>query len=255
MDDNNYKEKNKISNPLTMIGIFAGLSETAGAVVLPLIAEPYQKFFIWYVMGFPVLLVCLFFYVLIRHPVNLYAPSDFKDEKIFEQLQKRRIKATAALTAAMIKKNPDKNVSDINVNEITDIVAKASSDLNSKALRSKNKILWVDDTPENNLLERSVFENVGLDVYTALSTDEALHLLQRNKYSVIISDMSRREGPRAGYDLLNAMRERGLTLPFIIYSGSDDPAHTAEAIRSGAQGSTCRAQELLSLVMREINAA
>lgn len=76
----------KISNPLTIIGIFAGIAEVAGTAVLPLVSEALQKVFIWYVMGFPVLLVLLFFVTLNRNPKVLYAPSDFTDEKNFMKL-------------------------------------------------------------------------------------------------------------------------------------------------------------------------
>ena len=41
----------KISNPLTIIGLFAGIAEVAGTVVLPFVSLELQKFFIWYVMG------------------------------------------------------------------------------------------------------------------------------------------------------------------------------------------------------------
>jgi len=253
MDENTNKEKNKISNPLTMIGVFAGLSETAGVVVLPLIAEANQKYFMWYVMGFPVLLVCLFYYVLIRHPVNLYAPSDFRDEKIYERLRQRQIKATAALTAAAINKSSDRDSFAINSNEIADIVIKAASDHKIKTPYTKNIILWVDDNPDNNFLERSAFENVGLNVLTALSTDEALNIIKKSKFSAIISDMGRAEGPREGYELLDIIRKRGLTTPFFIYSGSNDPEHKLEAFQKGAQGSTCYPHELFSMVMNEVN--
>ena len=41
----------KVSNPLTIIGIFAGIAEVAGTAVLPLMSEPLQKIFIWYVIS------------------------------------------------------------------------------------------------------------------------------------------------------------------------------------------------------------
>ena len=251
MEDDNKNVK-KISNPLTMIGIFAGLAETAGAVVLPLIAEPYQKIFIWYVMGFPVLLVCLFFYVLIRHPENLYAPSDFKDEKIYERLRQRQLKATVALTTAILNKNPNKR--HIKINEIADVVTKASSGLSAtKNPHWKNQILWVDDNPDDNIYEREAFENVGYEFATALSTDEALGLLKDKKFAAIISDMGRKEGPREGYVLLEAVRNRGITTPFFIYSNSNLPEHIEEAHQRGAQGCACDPQELFSAVIDKIN--
>lgn len=76
----------RIKNPLTIIGLFAGIAEVAGTAVLPLVLAELQKFFIWYVMGFPVLLVVLFFFTLNKNPKVLYAPSDFVDEKNFMEL-------------------------------------------------------------------------------------------------------------------------------------------------------------------------
>lgn len=76
----------KISNPLTIIGLFAGIAEIAGTVVLSLVSEDLQGIFIWYVMFFPVLLVVAFFYILKTSPSALYAPSDFTDENHYMKL-------------------------------------------------------------------------------------------------------------------------------------------------------------------------
>lgn len=76
-------DKIKISNPLTIIGIFAGLSEVAMVTALPFIREDLQGTFIWFVMIFPLLLVTLFFITLNKNPRVLYSPSDFKDENLF----------------------------------------------------------------------------------------------------------------------------------------------------------------------------
>lgn len=76
----------KIKNPLTIIGLFAGIAEIAGTTVLPLVSDTVQSIFIWYVMGFPVLLVVLFFLTLNFNPKVLYSPSDFADEKNFMAL-------------------------------------------------------------------------------------------------------------------------------------------------------------------------
>lgn len=72
-----------INNPLTIIALFAALAEVAGTVSLATIDKSLQQTFIWFVMGFPTLLVLLFFIILIFIPRVLYAPSDFKDEKNF----------------------------------------------------------------------------------------------------------------------------------------------------------------------------
>jgi hypothetical protein len=72
-----------IRNPLTVIGIFAAIAEVSGTVVLPLIAEANQLLFTWFLMGFPVMLVLLFFATLNFNHKVLYAPSDFKGEENF----------------------------------------------------------------------------------------------------------------------------------------------------------------------------
>ncbi|MGF7049929.1 DNA-binding transcriptional regulator GbsR (MarR family) [Paenibacillus sp. DS2015] len=73
----------KISNPLTIVAIFAGLAEVAGTVALGLIAQDIQKVFIWFVMLFPIILVMAFFILLWFKPQSLYAPSDYKNEENF----------------------------------------------------------------------------------------------------------------------------------------------------------------------------
>lgn len=77
---------NKVTNPLTMISIFAGFAEVAGTVILIQLEQPFQEIFIWFVMGFPVLLVLLFFATMNFNSVVMYAPSDFKDEDNYYKL-------------------------------------------------------------------------------------------------------------------------------------------------------------------------
>lgn len=74
------KKQEIITNPLTLIATFAGLSDVAMTAVLPFLAAEIQKIFIWFVIGYPVLLVCAFFYILIWKREALYAPSDFKND-------------------------------------------------------------------------------------------------------------------------------------------------------------------------------
>lgn len=72
-----------IKNPLTIIAIFAAIAEISGTLVLPFIAAANQSIYIWFLMGFPLLLVLLFFITLNFNHKVLYAPSDFKDEDNF----------------------------------------------------------------------------------------------------------------------------------------------------------------------------
>jgi CheY-like chemotaxis protein len=53
------------------------------------------------------------------------------------------------------------------------------------------RILWVDDRPDNNKLERQVLETIGIEVFLAEDTKEALVLLPRVRPDLIISDIIR----------------------------------------------------------------
>jgi len=78
--------KSHISNPLTLISIFAGVSETVSTAVLPFIDADQQAIFIWFVMLFPAALVATFFLILWFKREILYAPSDFRDDSAFLQI-------------------------------------------------------------------------------------------------------------------------------------------------------------------------
>jgi len=118
----------------------------------------------------------------------------------------------------------------------------------------RNKILWVDDDPDNNVYERKSMESMGLEFTLALSTDQALSLLASRRFAAIISDMGRKEGPREGYALLEALRAKDKSTPFFIYAGSDAPEHQREAALRGAQGSTNIPLDLFEMVTRALPA-
>lgn len=72
-----------VRNPLTIIAIFAGISEVCGSVVLPFIQHENQLIFIYFLISFPTLLVFLFFLTLNFNNKVLYSPSDYRDEENF----------------------------------------------------------------------------------------------------------------------------------------------------------------------------
>lgn len=78
----------KVSNPLTIIAIFAGVSEAMATVALTQLPEVSQEIFIYFVMFFPTLIVVLFFYVLLTKNTVLYAPSDFDDQSHYLEINK-----------------------------------------------------------------------------------------------------------------------------------------------------------------------
>lgn len=78
-----------VKNPLTIIAIFAGLTEVGGTGVLPLLSAEAQSVYIWFLMVFPIFLVVLFFWTLNFNREVLYAPSDWSNEdNFFRKLSK-----------------------------------------------------------------------------------------------------------------------------------------------------------------------
>jgi CheY-like chemotaxis protein len=84
------------------------------------------------------------------------------------------------------------------------------------------QILWVDDTPSNNIYERRLLRSLGVFVDLARSTAEAVEMLQDAKYDAVISDMAQDGNPEAGIQLLSEMRKRNLYRWTIFYIGHVD---------------------------------
>ncbi len=73
----------KVSNPLTIIAIFAGVAEAFATGALVLLPPEAQSLFVYFVMLFPLVIVVTFFGILVKKPHVLYAPSDYTDEQNF----------------------------------------------------------------------------------------------------------------------------------------------------------------------------
>ncbi|PMZ88694.1 MULTISPECIES: hypothetical protein [unclassified Pseudomonas] len=75
--------KKRITNPMTIIAIFAALSETSAAVSLPFLDQEERELYVWFLISFPFYLLLLFFATLNFNYKSLYAPSDFEKGKHF----------------------------------------------------------------------------------------------------------------------------------------------------------------------------
>ena len=82
----------KITNPLTIVAIFAALAEVAGTVTIGLIDSSIQSIFVWFMIAFPSALIFLFFITLNFNPGVLYSPSDYSDESNFMKAIIKQIK-------------------------------------------------------------------------------------------------------------------------------------------------------------------
>jgi CheY-like chemotaxis protein len=166
-------------------------------------------------------------------------------------LKRKQAEVVAALSAAAASK-PDGDKTRESVAKEAMIAADVVADcVTPRAIRraSRSTVLWVDDNPNNNSYERQALEALGVSFVLAISTDEALKKISRQRFDAIISDMGRPPDPRAGYTLLDKLRSSGDQTPFIIYASSREPEHVAESRRHGAIGCTNNANELFEMVL------
>ena len=239
-------------SPLGIIALFIVLVYGFASLVVGFGQENLNEHIaplVYFMVLFPVVVFFGFLWLVAKHHKKLYGPSDFKDEENFLKTQL----SSAVSLAAAISKQPDGggDLNKIQLDEIVELVSKTTQKPSTE--KWKNRILWVDDRPNNNVHERQAFEDQGLHFKLALSTDEAVEILKDEKFAAIISDMGRKEGPQEGYVLLDKIRNSGDKTPFVIYAGSNLPEHKRMARERGALGSTNRAQELFQLVMNAVH--
>lgn len=108
-------------------------------------------------------------------------------------------------------------------------------------------VLWVDNKPSNNVREREALAALGVTFTLAESTEAALERFAASDHDLIISDMSRPGDPMAGYTLLKALRDRGHSTRFVIYTSACDNAQMHEARSRGALGCATQVSQLMQL--------
>jgi CheY-like chemotaxis protein len=165
-----------------------------------------------------------------------------------EVVGKRSIESAAYAGAAM-QKNKSLLDSASDGLEMSGIVNTISEATVSKST-SKTSVLWVDDTPSNNTLERRALGALGILFALSTSTNDALDKLKSNRYDLIITDMKRPGDDFAGYTLLREKMKLGNKTPLIIYTGYSTLEQREEAKKAGAFDSTYDPQELFELVLK-----
>lgn len=114
-------------------------------------------------------------------------------------------------------------------------------------------ILWVDDNPGNNIIQRMSLEQLGAKIQLAESTSEAIQKMGDRRFDVIISDFMRRDDSRGGMTLLAEVRKLKQPPPYIIFSSTSTPEFTATARKAGALGETNNSSELFDLIIKALN--
>lgn len=92
------------------------------------------------------------------------------------------------------------------------------------------RILVVDDNTEYLEVLSTVLSS-DFDTIKARGVKEALNILQAITVDAICSDFNMKDG--TGLDLLEDIRQKGITVPFLIMSGDDDSMLEKEAKHFG----------------------
>jgi CheY-like chemotaxis protein len=128
-------------------------------------------------------------------------------------------------------------------------------------LAAQSRILWVDDNPGGNTLERSTLLSWEVDVQAVRTTDEALRELgdSAQRFDLVLSDWQRPNDAAsapAGLQLIKRMRDSGLEQSVIFYHGLVAPEELAkrrrDAREAGAAGATGSPGELFRWTLIEL---
>ena len=122
---------------------------------------------------------------------------------------------------------------------------------------TNRQILWVDNHPENNRLERAALVNWKVDVQTRRTTEEAMIELREGKdtpFDLVISDWFRNRQPE-GQRLAEIMRDEKISVPILFYCWASpdifnnivDKAKTLQAV-----GATNNPRELFRWTFAEL---
>ena len=250
LKDFSESAKGFTKNPLGIIALFIALVYALATMAVTFGDNLQNKIepLIYFLVTFPVIVFIGFLWLVSKHHDKIYGPSDFKNEDNFIRMKSSTIASLAAASTSKhdIEKS-DRGMTQEDINTIVDLVYSTKPHDNKE--NWKNHILWVDDKPENNVYERKAFESQGIVFSLAESTNQALELLKKEKFAIIISDMARKEGPEEGFILLEKIREKQSDIPFFIYVGSNLEEYKSIAIEKGAQGCTNMVKELYQMVM------
>ena len=115
------------------------------------------------------------------------------------------------------------------------------------------RILWVDDQQNAASTFSSVLSPLNARVTWASDGTEALVLLQRQFFDLVISDLRMPPGEWGGLWLLERMRNARIHVPVVILSGEGTQTETIKALRLGAEDYVMKEnvkEELLPTVNR-----
>ncbi len=112
-------------------------------------------------------------------------------------------------------------------------LSKNSATLTLKSNKtSVPKILIVDDSYTTITLGKNILKSGGFNVFTATNGEDAMSIMSYEKIDLVITDL---EMPvMTGIELIEKMRNMGLTMPIIVLSSHGNPKIKDECLSKGA---------------------
>ncbi|MEV4158085.1 response regulator [Nocardia salmonicida] len=231
-------------NPLGIIALFITLVYGLAALVTTFSADlsPDERLpLIYFLVGFPVLVLAAFVWLVSKHSGKLFAPRDFRDEDNYVRVATSAASLAAARHGSLAQ-------GDVDFEHLARLAIRAVDRGPAPGAKAAGRILWVDDKPANNATVRRAFTAAGYNFILALSTEVALDYLEKMEFAAILSDMSRPEGDEAGLHLLREIRSRKITAPFFVYTSMHGLKHRDRVLAEGGQGVTSDPDSLFESV-------
>jgi hypothetical protein len=144
-------------NPLGIIALFIVLVYGFASLVTAFtggLSAGERMPLIYFLIGFPILVLAAFTWLVSKHSGKLFAPGDFKNEDNYVKMQ---LSAVASLAVAASKEGPR---SEAQVQDLVEIVRRTAPLTSTSRDGWRDNVLWVDDRPNNNIQERRAFEAV-----------------------------------------------------------------------------------------------
>ncbi len=114
-----------------------------------------------------------------------------------------------------------------------------------KSIIEGARILLVNDIPSQMRYVISILESLGMTVRVVTSTKEALSVMERTSFDLVLSDMRRGDIPDEGQQFLSETLKRGIQRPTIFSVYQFEPER---GVPPYAFGITNRVDEMLNLI-------
>ena len=175
----------KVSNPLTIIAIFAGLAETLATVALVKLPLEIQQIFVYFVIAFPSGIVLLFFFVLYFKNIVLYAPSDFDDQNHY--LEANHIKKTLNERVDEIFNEINKNGEKLTKEEIEKAKISLGDSIDKTVTISQIERDTLEFLENGPAPLESIANHLNMSIHSTL---KLLHKLDQNGFLERVKDTS-----------------------------------------------------------------